>query len=85
MKTRIQVRRFAQTMEQELQFNDHKGGWDHAKDSYLFKCLLEEVSELSDSLLTEHENQYFSHKDIQRECADIANFAMMISNNRRTP
>lgn len=69
------VMEFAVEMEAKLLKNDHKGGWeDHALID-LFDLLLEEKNELEEAL-------YASDcRHIIEECADVANFAMMIANN----
>jgi len=57
--------------------NDSKGGWLSQTDAYLLKRLHQEVEELVTEL-----KSYYS-LNIQRECADVANIAMMISDKRR--
>lgn len=74
---RTEVKAFAEIMEQKLKENDHKHHWSDSDNSWLLERLLEEVKELEsimDSLSTSDEEK-------QRECADIANFAMMIADN----
>lgn len=69
---REEVLRFARKMERNLQKNDHKVGWHHCTQGYLRRRLKDEVRELDNA---------FKKKEIGRikyECADIANFAMMI-------
>ena len=69
MILRKPLMRFAQLQEKVLQDNDHKGGWEEMKLWDLIECLEEEVDELKESLIGE---------DMQKECADVSNFAMMI-------
>jgi NTP pyrophosphatase (non-canonical NTP hydrolase) len=83
--TRECVEWFAKLMEEQLKANDHKGGWSDEDTDYLLGRLDEEVQELKDALVT----YYFeiSHrgecqklaKNVRKECADVANFAMMIA------
>lgn len=65
--------RFAESMEERLCANDHKGGWNDEATIYLFRRLKEEVGELEEALKTG------SGDEIRHECADAANFAMMIA------
>jgi hypothetical protein len=86
---RPEVQAFALLMEEKLRENDFKGGWqrDNPKGD-LFRRLMEEADELR-TLLTVarvdiHAPPYMAMtKDERiltgRECADIANFAMMIA------
>lgn len=76
MEIRKELQWFVQEMETQLKENDHKGGWKNCTDSYLLSRLLEEVSEL---LLVTLENDQLR---IKEEAADVANFAMMIADNR---
>ena len=82
MKIRTKVVNFAKTMEKKLRKNDHKGGWRECTFDYLFSSLKVETEELSafiqKDLLNSTPNTY---KEIREKCADIANFAMMISDN----
>jgi len=70
---RNSVRWFAERMEAKLAKNDHKGGWGGCELQYLSMRLTQERKELTDAIKS---------KDKQRiidECADIANFALMIA------
>lgn len=70
---RASVRWFAERMEAKLAKNDHKGGWQNCELQYLSMRLTQERKELTEAIKS---------KDKQRiidECADIANFAMMIA------
>ena len=80
MLVRKEVKEFAEQMEQKLQANDHKGGWRNCTVEELYARLLDEVSELQSEL-------NFPEQDsdaIIAECADIANFAMMVADIART-
>jgi hypothetical protein len=76
-------------MEAKLRENDHKGGWQGCRFRELFTCIQRERDEL---LLAAHPLQLdtmdekLTQEDaceLIRECADIANFAMMIADNIR--
>lgn len=70
---------FARRMEEQLKKNDHKGGWEDEMRSYLARRLLEETGELMELFLKGN----YLRSDIINECADVANFAMMIADNYR--
>jgi glutathionyl-hydroquinone reductase len=64
---------FSKQMERKLKKNDHKGGWRNCELQYLSMRLTQERKELTEAIAS---------KDFQKiidECADIANFAMMIA------
>lgn len=67
---------FAGEMERELRNNDYKGGWRECEVEELFRLLNEEVGELGDVLKN---GGHISDARIISECADVANFAMMIA------
>ena len=73
---RASVRRFAGVMEDVLTANDHKGGWTHCSNEYLLRRLDQEVAELRKAIANHAES-----RTIDREAADVANFAMMIAHN----
>jgi len=71
---RDSVVKFMFDMEDQLRANEHKGGWKHLDDSYLLARLMEELGELAVAI------EYGTNKkEIIREAADVANFAMMIA------
>jgi hypothetical protein len=74
--------RFSRYMEQKLKINDHKKHWNVCSDQYLLSRLKEEVFELEQEM-----GKSGSGMDVIQECADVANFAMMIADNfrRRIP
>jgi len=76
-EVRSEVEKFAQVMEEKLCKNDHKGGWEDVDSFELLRLLLKEKDELFDAL----RDTPFNPKDVIKECADVANFAMMIANN----
>ena len=76
-------------MEAKLRENDHKGGWEGCRFWHLFPRITHERDEL---LLAAHPLQLDTIAEtltaedaceLIRECADIANFAMMIADNIR--
>ena len=73
---RKEVKVFSLSMERKLSQNDHKMGWQKCEDVELLKKLNIELEELIYAL----ENE--STKSIIDECADVANFAMMIADKR---
>lgn len=89
MKPRQTIEWFAQEMEAKLRENDHKGGWQGCRFTALFPRLRQETDEL---LVKAHPLQLDTIAEtltledaceLVRECADIANFAMMIADNIR--
>jgi len=81
------IKMFAEIMQEKLDknkfkecpvMNPHGTGrkWKHCPDVYLFRRLLEEFCEMQKSIWDGE-----SSDKIARECADIANFAMMIADN----
>lgn len=84
---RKEVEWFADQMEKKLSQNDHKGGWQNCDFKYLLKRLKEEQTEVEDALKlrgTTFFGTVLKDKEIIDECADVANFAMMIADKLRT-
>ena len=69
---------FALQMQRKMQLNSHKNGWKHLSNKHLLKRLRQEVIELEKIL---ESKDSVAPQDIAYECADIANFAMMIFDN----
>lgn len=61
---------------EKLRRNSKKAHWREAKQDYLLQRIREETNELMIALMEEPEN-------VIAECADVANFAMMIADNHR--
>lgn len=80
---RKEVLEFAQDMEIKLKENDDKEGWKGESFEYLFANLQEEVHELSRYFDKNVAYKWITKDEIIRECADIANFAMMIADKCR--
>lgn len=68
---------FAEQMKHKLDLNRHKGGWEDCKNHYLVRRLLEETAELVQSVMRNEDAD-----TVIEEAADIANFCMMIADNR---
>jgi phosphoribosyl-ATP pyrophosphohydrolase len=74
------IRDFTVDMEKKLAENRHKGnreGWINTDYQHLFNKLLAETEELQEVLI------YKDKDEIISECADIANFAMMIADKAK--
>jgi hypothetical protein len=67
---------FSGRMSGKMLKNLHKSGWRGLPIEYLRWRLGEEVKELDEALAS---HKFNSQDDIVNECADIANFAMMIA------
>jgi len=80
LNLREPVLRLAGVMEVRLRANDHKGHWRGRDDAYLMRRLREEAEELFAAV-----EQGAAVEEIEREAADVANFAMMIADNARHP
>ena len=74
-----EVLEFAQDMQKKLNENSHKGGWGNCLFIYLLNRLEEEVAELRDAMVSNQKREV-----VIAECADVANFAMMITDRART-
>ena len=77
IEQRHELHHFANSMEVVLQNNDHKEHWSNYSAEWLYGRLLDEVSELYAAL------QEADPEDIEQECIDVANFAMMIADHQR--
>jgi hypothetical protein len=71
------VREFSFDMEKQLEVNDHKGGWSREHYEFLTKEIYKNLSKLQVVLSKEDKDKW----EITIRCANIANFAMMISDN----
>jgi hypothetical protein len=70
---------FAKRMEYKLSLNRHKGdreGWSSMDFWALMDCIDEEVEEVSQC-----EGMGIPADDVANECADVANFCMMLADN----
>lgn len=80
VEIREEVLEFAAYMESVLRKNDWKGGWKQDSIESLFDKMKEEVKEVEVAI---KEKTPFHSDDLQKEVADVANFAMMIFNNNK--
>ena len=67
---------FAVIMQKKLEANAGKGGWEDCSFEYLVKRAKEELTEVENAI-----TQNKSCHVVQKECADVANFMMMIADN----
>lgn len=69
-------------MRQKLEQNEHKGGWANRHLSWLFNRASMELLELSKSLEVYEETGLNANAWlVLSECADVANFVLMITDN----
>ncbi len=80
-KVSPRLARFVSRMESKLARpeNLEKSDWREQPASFLLGCLLHEVGELSEALGERHNTG-----DVVDECADVANFAMMIADRAQS-
>jgi hypothetical protein len=74
-KPRRSVMEFAHDMEKQLKVNDHKGGWQKELTINLRKSLIQNFEQLQAELKKPTRDK----PEITIRCANIANYAMMIS------
>ena len=60
-------------METKMLLNEHKGGHERLKLDDLMKLLHQEVRELKGAIDSK------DYKEVAMECADVANYCMMIA------
>lgn len=70
---RPSVQKFAEEMERKLKLNDHKGGWMGMTVNQILNELAEERIELGKAIVTGDK------ANILEECADNANYLMMLA------
>lgn len=79
---RPSVQWFAEHMEQKLRENDHKGGWCRDDPRQLFMGLGDERYELLCAIAEHFESDNAATRQaVIAECADVANFALMIADS----
>ena len=76
-----EVKWFGEQMIKKLEDNEEKEHWRKSSYDHLFCRLEEEVRELQELILNDKIS--YKHKKMIAECADIANFAMMIADKAR--
>lgn len=85
------ISRFSTVMLEKLNENRHKPHWGGFSADWLFMRAQNEIEELSEAIEHYYEIVGSSRSDsdqirkaqmeVRRECADVANFCMMISDN----
>ena len=78
MKTRKEVKWFAEQMEKVLRKNDKKGGWKDEDPLNLVRQIQENTHELDRMLW----NNPLKKK--LKTCVDIANYAMMVADKEKS-
>lgn len=78
LRPREEIQEFAKDMQWKLMWNDHKGGWAHIGISELIDRIAGELEELRAAYINDADNH-----ELIRECADIANYCMMLADNLR--
>lgn len=73
----VALANFNRHMMNKLDAASNKPHWSEHTAGYLLMRLKQEVIELEQAIFAEE----FTNKDITLECADVANFAMMIADN----
>ena len=92
MEPRKEVKEFAELMEEKLRENDYKGHWSGCSYAYLIQRLHEEVKELHEALSSFVIGQSMprdlsgsysieQYGEVEDECRDVSNIAMMIADN----
>lgn len=80
----LSIEWFPKIMKDELMKHLNRPGWKKVNFHFLYARLLDEVIELDSVLFTKSNELRKIKKDKAiRECADVANFAMMIADNLR--
>ncbi|MCK9361709.1 hypothetical protein M0Q28_05835 [Patescibacteria group bacterium] len=74
----MNVIEFAVVMQQKIDANSHKSGWEYCTIKWLLNRLVQEKGELKRAI-----EKKLHPDEIDREAADVANFAMMIADNYR--
>ncbi len=76
-KYETDVRQFAEVMVRKLIDNSYKANrWEDCSFRYLLDRIQEEIDEVEEALL-----EQYDPSEVVEECADVANFAMMIADN----
>lgn len=69
-EVRPEVQAFARAMEEQLRAHDDKGGWKNCGSNWLWARVQDEMLEVDAARR--------GHGDLLHECADAANFLMML-------
>ena len=86
---RAVIKWFGMRMENKLKENDHKGGWMNCNFKSLFKRMRIESDEILEAYYFQRMQRDWgnwkidedSAQELIDECADVANYAMMIADN----
>ncbi len=70
---RQEIENFTVLMETKMLLNEHKGGHERLKLDELMKLLHQEIRELKTAVDDK------DYKEVALECADVANYAMLIA------
>ncbi len=70
---RKEIKNFTHLMETKMLLNEHKGGHERLKLDELMKLLHQEIRELKGAIDAK------DYKATALECADVANYAMLIA------
>lgn len=87
MELRPEVQRFAELMEAVLRVNDGKHGWKNIDFRTLYGRAMQEMVEVHEAFaevnykFTDSSTQAENRMKVAIECADVANFMMMIMDN----
>lgn len=80
-KQNVALRKFVYEMREKLRKNAHKGSWQGDHPLEMLGRLMEECGEMAAEINAKM--QVWNFEKITAECADIANFAMMIQDCAR--
>lgn len=69
------LNKFKRAMLEKLIENNHKMGWEGLSDKWILNRIRQEKTEIETAL------RNGNLKEAKRECADVANFAMMLWDN----
>jgi NTP pyrophosphatase (non-canonical NTP hydrolase) len=75
MEIRKELRWFVEQMEMKLKANDHRGGWHNEYTEFFLARMNDEYRELVTAL------EQGDFEAAITECADLANFAMMLADH----
>ncbi len=79
---RPEIERFALVMEEKFRKHDGQGWFmDDADMDFLWDRLEEELEELEAAILADVTDIAVAEQRVRRECADVANFALLIAMN----
>ncbi len=75
---------FVVDMKYKLRLNNHKGHWKEYDESFLLRRMNDEFKELQEACkFLGADPASRNYLSVIHECADVANFAMMIADNAK--